>query len=149
MKISKHLIQFLIGGIIIFSVAHAQSNQKDNAEQRIRNFWAGFEKKDWNLVAGQLTQDFTFTSPNNDDHISSTKFKERCWATGIRVFKKIEFQKIVISGNTALVMYNITDTNNKVAHNVEYYTFRNGKIKSSEVFFGVGVGYSGNTSNVK
>jgi hypothetical protein len=32
---------------------------------------------------------------------------------------------------------------------VEYYTFRDGKIKSIETFFGAGVGYPGHSGNVK
>ena len=150
MKTFKWSIQFLVAGIIVCSTtASAQSIQADSAERLIRNFWAGFEKKDWNLVAGQLTEDFTFTSPNNDDHISITKFRDKCWAPGSKLFKKMEFQKILVDGNTALVMYNITDTEDLVIHNIEYYTFSNGKIKSDEVFFGVGVGYSGITKNAK
>ena len=46
-------------------------------------------------------------------------------------------------------MYNITTTDNKIVHNVEYYTFSNGKIKSIETFFGTGVGYPGNSDSVK
>ena len=127
----------------IFGYAQSQSEAK-----LIKNFFAGFEKKDWNMVAGQLAGDFTFTSPNGDDHLTMKQYKEKCWANA-KFFKKIEFIKIVVDGNTAFAMYNITDTDNKVAHNVEYYTFSNGKIKSIETFFGTGVHYPGNSGNVK
>jgi hypothetical protein len=123
--------------------------QSQSAEKLIRNFFSGFENKDWNMVAGQLAEGFTFTSPNNDDHITIAQYKEKCWATGLKFFKHIEFQKIVADGNTAFAMYNITTTDNKIVHNVEYYTFSNGKIKSIETFFGTGVHYPGNSGNVK
>jgi len=121
---------------------YARSQSK---EQRIKNFFAGFEKKDWNLLAGQLAEGFTFTSPNNDDHINLAAYKEKCWAAGAKFFKAIEFSEIVVTGNAAFAMYNITATDGKIAHNVEYYTFSNGKIKSIETFFGTGNHYPGNT----
>jgi hypothetical protein len=117
----------------IFMNARAQ-----RPEQRIRNFFTGFENKDWDMVAGQLSEDFTFTSPNGDDHLTLIQYKEKCWATGSKFFKSIEFSEIVVDGNTAFAMYNITTTDNKIIHNVEYYTFNNGKIKSIETFFGAG-----------
>ncbi len=139
----KHILLFFIF-CSIFVYAQSQS-----AENRIKNFFAGFEKKDWNMVASQLAEDFTFTSPNGDDHLTLAKYKEKCWATGSTFFKHIEFPKIVVDGNTAFAMYNITTTDNKVVHNVEYYTFSNGKIRSIETFFGTGVHYPGNSGNVK
>ena len=149
MKILKHSIQFLIAGIIIFSsTVHAQSIQKVAAEETIKKFWTGFEKKDWNIIASQITDDFTFTSPNHDDHIPAAKFKEKCWGYGIKIFKNIEFNKIVVDGNTAFVMYTIHNTDNLDGRNVEYYTFSNGKIKSIETFFGAGVGLSGGYSEI-
>ena len=150
MKTIKCAIQFLVAGIIICSSAVcAQSIHKVDAEQRIKDFFTGFEKKDWNMVAGQLAEGFTFTSPNGDDHISIAHYKEKCRATDSKFFRHIEFPKMVVDGNTAFAMYNITTTDNKIVHNVEYYTFSNGKIKSIETFFGTGVHYPGNSGNVK
>jgi hypothetical protein len=124
------------------------NSRSQSAEQRIKNFFAGYEKKDWNLVADQVAEGFTFTSPNGDDHLTISRYKEKCWGTA-RYFKKIEFSKIMVDGNTAFAMYNITTTDDKVVHNVEYYTFSNGKIKSIETFFGTGIHYPGNSDNVK
>jgi hypothetical protein len=123
--------------------------KSQSADKIIKTYFSGYEKKDWNLVASQLAEDFTFTSPNGDDHLTLAKYKAKCWATGLKYFKTIEFQRIVADGNTAFAIYNITTTDNKNVHNVEYYTFSNGKIKSIETFFGTGMGYPGNSSNVK
>ena len=139
----KHILIFFIF-CNIFLYAQSQS-----AEKIIKTYFSGYEKKDWNLVAGQLSGDFTFTSPNGDDHLTLAKYKEKCWGNALKFFKTIEFSKIVVDGNTAFAMYNITTTDNKIVHNVEYYTFSNGKIKSIETFFGAGVGYPGNFSNMK
>ncbi len=129
---------------IMFCSAFAVA-QSQGAEKTIKTYLAGFEKKDWNMVVSQFADGFTFTSPAGDDHISLVQYKEKCWPTS-KFFRHIEFPKIVVDGNTAFAIYNITTTDNKVVHNVEYYTFINGKIKSIECFFGAGIGYPGNTS---
>jgi len=35
------------------------------------------KKKDWNIVASQFADDFTFTSPAGDDHISLANLQRR------------------------------------------------------------------------
>jgi ketosteroid isomerase-like protein len=138
--------QILLSIIFCSFFVYAKSQ---SAEKLINNYYNGFERKDWNLVAAQLAEDFTFTSPNGDDHLTLAKYKEKCWGTALKFFKTIEFQKILADGNTAFAMYNITTTDNKIFHNVEYYTFSNGKIKSIETFFGTGTFHFGNSANVK
>jgi hypothetical protein len=135
------LLAVMLCGIAVVSKAQ-------NGDKIIRDYFLGYEKKDWNMVARQLTDDFTFTSPNHDDHISLAVYKERCWGTS-QFFKKIEFSKIIVQGNCAFATYNITTTDNKTIRNTEYYTFNNGKIKSIECFFGPGAGYPGSTKEFK
>ena len=138
----KHiLLSFIFCNIFVFA-------QSQSTEKLIKTYFTGYEKKDWNMVAAQLAEGFTFTSPNGDDHLTLAQYKERCWGTS-KFFKAIDFTKIVVEGKSAFAIYNITTTDNKVVHNVEYYTFNNDKIKSIECFFGTGVGYPGNSSNVK
>jgi len=138
--------QILISSLCCIFFLHGESQ---TAEEIIKTYFSGYEKKDWNLVASQLSGDFTFTSPNNDDHLTLAKYKDKCWAYALKYFKTIEFTRIVVDGNTAFAMYNISTTDNQMVHNVEYYTFSNGKIKSIETFFSAGVGYPGNFSNLK
>jgi hypothetical protein len=126
----------------------AASPKAQSAEKLIRAYLMGFEKKDWSMVTSQFADDFTFTSPAGDDHISLTTYKERCWGTSEFV-KKVEFSKIIVEGNSAFATYNITTTDNKIVHNTEYYTFNKGKIKSIECFFGAGIGYPGSTKAFK
>lgn len=135
----KHiLLSFMFCSIFVYV-------KSQSAEKVIKTYFSGYEKKDWNIVASQLAEDFTFTSPNGDDHLTLARYKERCWGTN-KFFKTIEFSKIVTDGNTAFAIYNITTTDNKLVHNVEYYTFSNGKIKSIECFFGAGIGFPGNSN---
>ncbi|HTH55057.1 MAG TPA: nuclear transport factor 2 family protein [Cyclobacteriaceae bacterium] len=132
---------FLLSSLFCTILVYAQSQ---SAEKIIKTYYAGYETKDWNTLANTLADDFTFTSPNGDDHLNIAQYKERCWSTA-KYFKTIAFPKIVVDGNTAFAMYDITTTDNKTVHNVEYYTFRNGKIKSIECFFGAGIKFPGNT----
>jgi hypothetical protein len=126
----------------------AISSKAQNSEKLIRTYLQGFEKKDWNMVVSQFADDFTFTSPAGDDHISLATYKQKCFPTS-QFFKKVEFSKIMVQGNSAFAIYNITTTDNKIVRNTDYYTFNNGKIKSIECFFGPGIGYPGSTKNFK
>ena len=107
-------------------------------------YYTGFEKHDWNTVAAQFANDFTFTSPNNDDHISVEKFKEKCWSTNT-FFKKVKFINMAESGNELFLLVEIMTTDNNVVRNVDFFNFNNaGKITSIETFFGAGLKYPGN-----
>jgi hypothetical protein len=53
---------------------------------------------------------------------------------------------MVQSGNDLILLVEIHTTDNKLARNVDIYTFSEGKIKSIEVFFGPGLKYPGNTN---
>src|ERR1700743_3580072 len=51
--------------------------QAQSADKIIRTYFLGYEKKDWSIVAGQLSDGFTFTSPAPDDHIPLSLYKTR------------------------------------------------------------------------
>lgn len=118
----------------------AQSTEKEKA---VKAYYAGFETHNWQLVASQLADGFTFTTPIND-HISVKEFKDSCWGTN-RFFKKVNFIKMVQSDNDVILLVEINTTDNKLVRNVDIYTFSGGKIKSVEVFFGAGSKYPGST----
>ena len=122
----------------------AQSNaQNTEKEKVVKAYYSGFEKHDWNTVAAQFADGFTFTSPNNDDHISIEKFKEKCFSTN-KFFKKVNFIKMTESGDDLFLLVEIITTDNNVVRNVDVFNFNAGKIKSIEVFFGAGSKYPGN-----
>jgi hypothetical protein len=53
----KHiLLSFIFCSIFMYG-------KSQRAEKLIKTFFTGFEKKDWNIIASQLSEDFTFTSP--------------------------------------------------------------------------------------
>lgn len=112
-------------------------------EEIVKAYYRGFEKHDWKVVESQLAKGFTFTSPANDDHIPLAKFKKKCWPTN-RFMKKVNFIKMTESGNELILLVEIITTDNKVVRNVDIFGFNRGKIKSMEVFFGLGEWYPGN-----
>jgi len=142
----KPLLSFLI--LLVFvKFDNAQNIEKQDAEKIIKTYFSGYVKKDWNITANQFAEGFTFSSPAGDDHITLAEYKERCFPN-CKFFQKIDFPKIMVDGNTALVIYEITTTNNRIIRNVEYWAFSNGKIKSIECFFGgTGAGYPANAQN--
>lgn len=127
--------------ICLVAGSNAQNTAKEKA---VRFYYKGFETHDWNTVAGQFADGFTFTSPNDDDHISVEKFKEKCWPTNA-FFKKVKLIKMTGSGNVLFLLVEIFTTDNKVVRNVDLFNFTSaGKIKSIETFFGAGSKYPGN-----
>jgi hypothetical protein len=117
--------------------------QNTMREKVVKAYYSGFEKHDWNTVAGQIADDFTFSSAAGDDHIPVEKFKERCWPTN-KFFKKAHFIKWAESGDNLFLMVEITTTDTKLIRNVDVYSFKAGKIESIQCFFGSGGGYPGN-----
>ena len=107
---------------------------QDN-EKIIKDYFAGWVKKDWKAVASHLAEGFTFTSAAPDDHITIEMFKEKCWVQADHI-ERFEFPRIVSSGNEAFAIVHVITNDNKVIRNVEYFHFENGKIRSIEVFFG-------------
>ncbi len=135
----------LITCLLLICFAAGSDAQNTEKEKVVKAYYSGFEKHDWNTVAAQFADGFTFTSPNNDDHISVEKFKAKCWGTN-KFFKKVNYIKMSESGTDLFLLVEIITTENKIARNVDVFSFSNTeKIKSIETFFGAGSKYPGNT----
>ena len=136
----KKSILIFFTAVLTINGLFAQGTEKEKA---VKAYYSGFETHNWSLVASQLADGFTFTTPIND-HISLKEFKGNCWGTN-RFTKKVHFIKMFQSGNDLILLVEINTTDNKIARNVDIYTFSGGKIKSIEVFFGRGSKYPGST----
>lgn len=110
-------------------------NSIGNLSNLVKTIFHAYETKDRITCEKMLTDDFTFTSPNNDDHINKDKYFERCW-----IFSEqnpvYEFEKIAVSGNDVFVLYNCETKTGKKFRNTELFKFDNDKIKAVEVYFG-------------
>ncbi len=105
-------------------------------ETVIRKWYAGWEKRDWAPLDAMLADDFTFSSANNDDHISKSVFKTRCWEPNIDFIKRIDLEQVIGNGDECFVKYLCHTRNGKSFRNVEFFRFRSQKIESIECYFG-------------
>src|SRR5450631_2310226 len=116
--------------------------QQSPGEKLIRGYYAAYEKKDWGMLESILADGFTFSSPV-DEHISLKDYKEKCWPNAYNV-KKFDVVKLIVKGDEGFVTYNGLTKDGRSFRNTEYFTFKDGKIKSNECFFGPGVNYPNN-----
>ena len=105
-------------------------------EEIIQRYYAAWEQKEWTPFDNLLAENFTFTSPNNDDHISKSRFKERCWQSQLGLIERFTLEKVSESGNEAFVKYLCRTKSGKSFRNVEYFRFKDGKVEAIECYFG-------------
>ena len=141
----------LVGAVSLPASATARALGEENAanEELIRRWYAGWEKKDWGPLDRLLADDFTFSSPNGDDHISKATFKSRCWESNIDFIKKIDLERVTTGADDAFVKYLCHTKNGKSFRNVEYLRIKNGKLESIECYFGSESSFPSAVSNGK
>jgi ketosteroid isomerase-like protein len=108
-------------------------------EKVVRDVYAAYEKKDWNMLTSLFANGFTFTSPV-DDHIDLKAYKVRCWPNAYNI-KKFDIEKLVVDGDDVFVLYNGWNNDNKEFRNTEYFKLKDGKIEGFTCFFGPGISY--------
>jgi hypothetical protein len=110
-------------------------------EETIRNYYAGWEKKDWGATAVLLANSFTFTSPNGDDHIDLRAFHAKCWLGQAEFIDRFELEDIAAAGDQAFVRYLCRTNRGTSFRNVEVFRFTGEKIGGIECYFGGQHGY--------
>ena len=114
----------------------AAGGQNLTNDELIRKWYAAWEKKDWAPLDSMLADNFTFSSANNDDHISKSTFKTRCWESQIDFIAHFDLERVATGAEDALVKYLCHTKNGKSFRNVEYLRIKNGKLQSIECYFG-------------
>lgn len=125
-------------GLLATAIGHGQAGAaptKAGAEAIIHGYFAGWEKKDWDVVATHLAEGFTFTSPAPDDHLPVDRFKAKCWSQAAHI-KRFDYIRIHGDADSAFAIIHVVTQDDRILRNTEYFTFQDGKIKSIEVFFG-------------
>ena len=105
-------------------------------EQIIRTYYSGYEKKDWTMSDAVLADNFTFTSPNGDDHISKAVFKERCFVSLMDDIQRFDLEAVLTRGEEAFVKYLCHTTKIPSFRAVDFFRFADGKIASIDCYFG-------------
>ena len=126
----------LAGAALLAEQTGAQASTGGASEMVVRAWYKAWDVKDWDKASALSTADFTFTSPNGDDHISKAAFKTNCWDTQIAFIKSFELELVMAEGDDVLVKYNCQTMNGRSFRNVEYHHLRNGQIASLQCFFG-------------
>ena len=123
-------------GLPQITSAHAGTGLNPKGEETIRKYYAAWEKKDWRPFDLLLADDFTFTSANNDDHISKSAFKSRCWESQIDFIERFDLKRVIGDGDEAFVMYVCRTKNGKTFRNVEYFQLSDREVQAIECYFG-------------
>jgi uncharacterized protein (TIGR02246 family) len=104
-------------------------------EDTIRRCYSAYEKKDRAALDALLTEDFTFTSPV-DDNISLEVYFSRCWPNSEHI-EHFEIKTLIANGNEAIVIYECQPSNGGARFsNTERFKMRGDKIQHVDVFFG-------------
>jgi len=126
--------------------AHAETGLSPPSEETIRQYYAAWEQKDWRPFDILLADNFTFTSANNDDHISKSTFQTRCWQSQIAFIERFELERVFGQGDEAFVMYVCRTTNGKTFRNVEYFRLRENRVAAIECYFGAQSSFASSVS---
>jgi ketosteroid isomerase-like protein len=138
----------LAGAALLLEPSGAQGATMSENEKLIRR-WYGLwatEKKDWRPYDAILADDFTFTSPAPDDHISKAAFKTNCWETQVNFIQQFDLELVTVKGDDVLAKYLCHTQNGKSFRNVEYFRLRDQKIATLECYFGGHMTYPSSVS---
>jgi ketosteroid isomerase-like protein len=104
----------------------------------IRRCFAAFETRDRHTLESLLSDDFIFSSPQ-DDRIGKATYFERCWPYGENVeFFRIE--KLFDQGNEAFVRYVCKPKDRPAFRNTEFFRVEHGQVVEVQVYFGAPTG---------
>lgn len=110
-------------------------------EEFIRNYYAGWERTDWNAVESLLASSFTFRSMVDDDHLDLPTYRAKCWEGQVEFIEQFDIECIAEAGDQAFVKYLCRTTRGTSFRNVEHFRFSNGKIDAIHCYFGGRYGY--------
>jgi ketosteroid isomerase-like protein len=100
----------------------------------VRRYYAAWATDDRATLETLLTDDFTFTSPD-DNRIDKTAYWEKCWP-GSENILHYAFLNLLTDANAALVRYECTLQDGSRFRNMEYLRLEGGKIAEIDVYFG-------------
>jgi hypothetical protein len=118
------------------AMARTRATRGAPNEDTVRRYYKTWELKEWGLMDVLLAENFTFTSANNDDHISRSDFKKYCWESQVGFIDHFELERLTAKDDWAFVKYLCRTKNGKSFRNVEYLQFTGEKIAAIECYFG-------------
>ena len=104
------------------------------APDLIRAAYFAYEVKDRSLIEPLLSEDFTFSSPL-DDNIGRQAYFERCWPNSEN-HRAFRIERCFSEGNEAFVTYTCERTDGAKFRNTEFFKTDGFRIRHVEVYFG-------------
>ncbi len=104
----------------------------------IRRYFDTYKTADRTALDALLSDDFTFTSPD-DDHIDRAAYFERCWSKA-GTFTRHDLTLVLVDGDDAVVHYDGESSDGVGFRNIERFHFAGDRIRAVEVFFGLPAG---------
>ena len=101
----------------------------------VHKFFAAYQTRDRKVLEDAFADDFTFTSPY-DDNISKDEYFERCWPVSASGRMTNEIERIFEQGEQAFVTYRVAMAKGEKFRNTEFFVFEGEKVKSIDVYFG-------------
>ena len=149
MRVTSRRIMLLSGACAIGATAlvpdlvnaRAVTEVNVKSETTIREYYAAWERKDWDSLNALLATDFTFSSAAGDDHIPVSAYKAQCWDTQSQHIERFDLLRVLAIGSDAFVMYTCHTTRGTTFRNVEYFRMRDDKVNAVECYFGSVAGY--------
>ena len=99
-----------------------------------RGLYDAYKKQDRAQAELLLADDFTFTSPY-DDEIDRAAYFKRCWPTSDFI-EAFEMEKVAAQGDDVFVQYKVIAKNGKRFRNVEMLSFNGQRVRAVNVYFG-------------
>ena len=108
-------------------------------KSEIPGYYAAWARADRAAVEAYVGDPFSFTSPY-DDHIGRDEYFRRCWPNA-GMQESFDLRMVLPDGEDgALVLYEGVMKNGQRIRNVEHMRFAGDRLRSVEVFFGLGPG---------
>jgi len=105
------------------------------ASDILRSYFSTYERKDRPALEALLAEDFTFTSPNDDDHINTACYFEKCWPGSANI-QRFLILDLIENGDEAFIRYECEMVDGKRFRNTEYFRLEGGKVREVDVYFG-------------
>ncbi len=114
------------------------TSRNEARARMLRDLYAAYIDQRKDIVDAMLTEDFTFSSPQ-DDHIDRATYFERCWPNE-PALTGFDIEFLAVDGEEAVVRYRAEMTSGKAFRNMESFRFDGEKISSVDVYFGRNTG---------
>lgn len=100
----------------------------------IRRLFECYRRRDRDGLAALMAEDFSFTTPYDDD-IDKARYFDLCWPASVQIRENV-IERIFEADDAAYVTYRCTTVDGLAFHNTEFFTFAGAQVRTIDVYFG-------------